>query len=78
MVESCEICDKEAVYICGDCKQVKYCSSEHRHEHWKVHKEQCKVLKQEQTRSLEEKVNKKRLDIRRKYVYKHVGMHTAI
>lgn len=23
----CEICDREAVYLCGDCKTVAYCSN---------------------------------------------------
>lgn len=40
----CEICDREANYLCGDCKSVAYCSNEHRLEHWKSHKDQCKVL----------------------------------
>jgi hypothetical protein len=26
----CEICEREALYLCGDCKTVTYCSNEHR------------------------------------------------
>jgi hypothetical protein len=64
--ESCEICDREAVLLCGDCQQARYCSPEHRGEHWRFHKEQCKVIKQELTRQLEEGVNRSRLEIRRR------------
>lgn len=40
---------------------AKYCNMEHRSEHWRVHKEQCKVIKQERTRKVEEGANKNRL-----------------
>jgi tetratricopeptide (TPR) repeat protein len=65
--ETCEICEREAAFICGDCQMAKYCTSEHRSEHWRVHKEQCKVVKQERIRKIEEAANKNRFEIRKRY-----------
>ena len=66
-MDTCEICDREAVFLCGDCQLARYCTQEHRNEHWRTHKEQCKVIKRERDRVAEENHHKQRLEIRRTY-----------
>lgn len=53
--------------MCGDCQLARYCTSEHRSEHWRLHKEQCKVVKQERVRRVEEEANRARMEIRKRY-----------
>jgi hypothetical protein len=39
--DRCPICGTLATKMCSGCRRVSYCSAEHQHAHWKVHKKQC-------------------------------------
>ena len=39
--DRCPICSTLATKMCSGCRRVSYCSAEHQHAHWKIHKKQC-------------------------------------
>ena len=45
---SCELCGKEASFVCGKCQHTVYCSKDHQLEHWRTHKDQCMTFKDAQ------------------------------
>lgn len=46
-MKKCEVCEKDAEFVCSGCEAVFYCSEEHQKQHWKTsHRAKCKKTKQ--------------------------------
>ena len=64
----CAVCKAPAKHRCKDCKSKSYCSRECQLSHWKIHKKECKAIKQDQERADSHTIHKQEFDrIRIKY-----------